>query len=89
LIERDFGSFEAFAQEFKQAAATQFGSGWAWLAGKRFKISHCISWVQVFSYWVGYCYFSLMLKFSHIGLVNIDHNWLIMHAPLLIISASK
>ena len=33
LIERDFGSFEAFAQEFKQAAATQFGSGWAWLAG--------------------------------------------------------
>ena len=33
LIERDFGSFEAFADEFKQAAATQFGSGWAWLAG--------------------------------------------------------
>ena len=36
LIERDFGSFEAFADEFKQAAATQFGSGWAWLAGKYF-----------------------------------------------------
>nr|ADR01298.1 iron-superoxide dismutase [Ceratopteris thalictroides] len=33
LIERDFGSFEAFVDEFKQAAATQFGSGWAWLVG--------------------------------------------------------
>lgn len=31
LIERDFGSFEQFAAEFKQTGATQFGSGWAWL----------------------------------------------------------
>lgn len=30
-IESDFGSFENFVTEFKQAAATQFGSGWAWL----------------------------------------------------------
>nr|QDM54629.1 superoxide dismutase [Pteris vittata] len=34
LIERDFGSFENFVDEFKQAAATQFGSGWAWLVAK-------------------------------------------------------
>ena len=31
LIEKTFGSYETFAAEFKQAALTQFGSGWAWL----------------------------------------------------------
>ncbi len=31
LINRDFGSYEAFVEAFKQAATTQFGSGWAWL----------------------------------------------------------
>ncbi|XP_068650338.1 superoxide dismutase [Fe], chloroplastic [Aristolochia californica] len=34
LIKRDFGSYEAFLSEFKMAAATQFGSGWAWLVYK-------------------------------------------------------
>lgn len=30
-LEQTFGSFEKFCEEFKQAALTQFGSGWAWL----------------------------------------------------------
>ena len=30
-IDADFGSFEKFVEELKAAAATQFGSGWAWL----------------------------------------------------------
>ncbi len=30
-IEKDFGGFEQFKEQFKQAGATQFGSGWAWL----------------------------------------------------------
>lgn len=28
---RDFGSVDAFLQQFSEAAKTQFGSGWAWL----------------------------------------------------------
>lgn len=31
-IVRDFGSFEAFREEFTKAAASLFGAGWAWLA---------------------------------------------------------
>lgn len=30
-ISEDFGSYDNFKQEFKNAAVTQFGSGWAWL----------------------------------------------------------
>lgn len=30
-IDKKFGGFDAFKQAFAQAAATRFGSGWAWL----------------------------------------------------------
>jgi Fe-Mn family superoxide dismutase len=30
-IASDFGSYEKFAEQFKDAGMTQFGSGWAWL----------------------------------------------------------
>ncbi len=40
-ITRDFGSFAKFREEFANAAATQFGSGWAWLVldGGKLKIT--------------------------------------------------
>ncbi len=39
-IVADFGSVEAFKDAFKQAGATQFGSGWAWLVvGKDGKLA--------------------------------------------------
>src|SRR3989338_1169523 len=30
-IDKDFGSFDAFREQFAKAATTRFGSGWAWL----------------------------------------------------------
>lgn len=34
-IDRDFGSFAQFKEQFSQAAATLFGAGWAWLVSDR------------------------------------------------------
>ncbi len=34
-IKRDFGSFEAFKDEFQKKGATLFGSGWVWLSADR------------------------------------------------------
>ena len=34
-IERDFGSFEAFKEEFQKKGATLFGSGWVWLSSDK------------------------------------------------------
>jgi len=33
-INRDFGSYDEFQKQFSSAAATRFGSGWAWLLKK-------------------------------------------------------
>jgi len=39
-IKRDFGSVDEFSKKFSEAAAGQFGSGWAWLVlGKDKKLS--------------------------------------------------
>ena len=37
-INDSFGSFGDFAEAFKKAGATQFGSGWAWLVSKGGKL---------------------------------------------------
>lgn len=37
-IDAAFGSYEKFVEEFKNAGATQFGSGWAWLVLKDNKL---------------------------------------------------
>ena len=37
-IGSSFGSFDAFTEQFSNAAATQFGSGWAWLVSDGSKL---------------------------------------------------
>ncbi|MDK2977736.1 MAG: superoxide dismutase, Fe-Mn family [Bacteroidales bacterium] len=37
-IKKDFGSVDNFKKEFNQAAATRFGSGWAWLINQDGKL---------------------------------------------------
>ena len=37
-IDRDFGSFDAFADKFRSACAGQFGSGWGWLVARGGKL---------------------------------------------------
>ena len=39
LIDRDFGSYDEFAAQFKAAGGGQFGSGWAWLIMKDGKLA--------------------------------------------------
>ena len=35
VIARDFGSFEAFQEEFQKKGTTLFGSGWVWLSADK------------------------------------------------------
>ena len=41
MIDAAFGSFEEFKTKFSNAAATQFGSGWAWLCYVNGKLEVC------------------------------------------------
>ena len=40
-IDNSFGSFDNFCASFSNAAATRFGSGWAWLCVKNRKLEIC------------------------------------------------
>ncbi len=40
-IKADFGGFDAFKEKFSTAAATRFGSGWAWLTVSQGKLCVC------------------------------------------------
>ena len=54
-INSAFGSFESFKDAFSNAAATQFGSGWAWLCVKNGKVSVCSTPNQDNPLMVGNC----------------------------------
>ena len=41
LIEKSFGSCDSMKEQFAQAAATRFGSGWAWFCSKNGELSIC------------------------------------------------
>ena len=41
IIEKTFGSCDAMKEQFAKAAATRFGSGWAWLCSKNGELSVC------------------------------------------------
>jgi Fe-Mn family superoxide dismutase len=40
-IDTDLGGFETFKDSFSKAAATRFGSGWAWLCVNNGKLEVC------------------------------------------------
>ena len=42
-INSSFSSFDSFKEQFSKAAATRFGSGWAWLCVKDGKLEICSS----------------------------------------------
>ncbi len=39
MIDDNLGGYDRFAEEFKEAGATQFGSGWAWLVQRNGKLA--------------------------------------------------
>ena len=41
IIENNFDDFDSMKQEFEKAAATRFGSGWAWLCSNKGILSIC------------------------------------------------
>ena len=55
LIEKSFGSCDSMKEQFAQAAATRFGSGWAWLCSKNGELSICSTPNQDNPLMVGRC----------------------------------
>ena len=54
-IDAAFGSFDAFKEAFSKAAATRFGSGWAWLCVNDGKLEVCSTANQDNPLMVGEC----------------------------------